>query len=132
MLEVLDELIRFHDIGSVWTTWQYDAHIDHQHAAALALDLCAANARLRLWQFPIWSRFTGQTIGCNESLSIFDSTRYLALKRRAIAAHRSQMSPLIDDDPEGFTLDQTKQAHFLTFPEIFITRSRNERQAPHI
>jgi len=132
VIEVLYELIRSHDIGTVWTTWQHDAHIDHQHAAAIALGLCATNGRLRLWQFPIWSRFTGEAIGYDERLCTFESARYRALKRRAIAAHRSQMTTLIDDDPEGFTLDPAKQEHFLTFPEIFITRSRNERQTPHI
>ena len=28
----------------------------------------------------------------------------LAVKRRAIACHRSQMTPLITDDPAGFTV----------------------------
>jgi hypothetical protein len=36
----------------------------------------------------------------------------LAKKRRAIAAHRSQTTDLIDDDPEGFRFTQSGLARF--------------------
>lgn len=30
------------------------------------------------------------------------------------------MTPLIDDDPEGFVMEPWRQEHFLTHPEIVI------------
>ena len=44
----------------------------------------------------------------------------VAAKRRALSCHRSQMTGLIDDDPTGFVMTDTHQAHFLTHPEIVI------------
>ena len=45
-------------------------------------------------------------------------------KAEALAAHASQMSDLITDDPGGFRMDDTMQPHFLTTPELFLRRGR--------
>ena len=47
---------------------------------------------------------------------VLDQGAHLA----ALACHRSQMTPLIDDDPEGFVMEPWRQEHFLTHPEIVI------------
>ena len=41
-------------------------------------------------------------------------------KRRAIAAHRSQTTHLIDDDPAGFLFSQIDLAHFDLPHEFFL------------
>jgi hypothetical protein len=41
-------------------------------------------------------------------------------KRRAIAAHRSQTTSLIDDDPGGFLFSQIDLAHFDLPYEFFL------------
>ena len=41
-------------------------------------------------------------------------------KRQAIAAHASQTTGLIDDDPEGFTLSPEVLAHFDSTEEYFV------------
>jgi hypothetical protein len=41
-------------------------------------------------------------------------------KRRAIAAHRSQTTRLIDDDPGGFLFSQIDLAHFDLSYEFFL------------
>jgi hypothetical protein len=41
-------------------------------------------------------------------------------KGRAIAAHRSQTTRLIDDDPGGFLLSQIDLAHFDLSYEFFL------------
>jgi hypothetical protein len=41
-------------------------------------------------------------------------------KRRAIAAHRSQTTALIDDDPGGFLFSQIDLAHFDLPYEFFL------------
>lgn len=119
-IEALRNIISSYDIGTVWTTWKNDPHVDHRGAAEIAFGLCQQNDRVSLWQFPIWSRFTSADLGPGETLYTYETGPYWDLKRRAIAAHTSQMSPLIDDDPGGFMLDLAAQNHFLNFPELFI------------
>jgi hypothetical protein len=48
------------------------------------------------------------------------SIKGLEKKRRAIAAHRSQTTDLIDDDPAGFLLTQIDLAHFDLPYEFFL------------
>jgi hypothetical protein len=43
-----------------------------------------------------------------------------ARKRRALACHRTQMSSLIGDDPEGFVMPEWMQEHFVEHPEIYL------------
>ncbi|MDX5412033.1 MAG: hypothetical protein LPK02_03200, partial [Rhodobacterales bacterium] len=46
-------------------------------------------------------------------------------KAQAIAAHASQMTGLIHDDPSGFVMRPDHQQHFLHHPEIFIDETRH-------
>src|SRR4029077_14338443 len=81
-------------------TWQYDPHHDHQAAFALARAACDRLAAIRLFAFPIW----GWTLPPDQVLPEAPQRFRLAVeahlpaKRRAIAAHRSQISRMIDDD----------------------------------
>jgi hypothetical protein len=50
-----------------------------------------------------------------------DTTRHLPAKRRAIAAHRSQTTDLIDDDPNGFRLPDEFLALFTRPFEVFLS-----------
>jgi LmbE family N-acetylglucosaminyl deacetylase len=47
-------------------------------------------------------------------------TSWLDAKRAAIAAHASQMTDLIDDDPLGFHFDAASVAPFLGHFEYFL------------
>jgi hypothetical protein len=67
--------------------------------------------------YPIWGRFTNLTA---RARPIVASSAAREAKRRALACHRSQMTPLIDDDPEGFVMEAWRQEHFLMHPEIII------------
>jgi hypothetical protein len=49
-----------------------------------------------------------------------DTAAWQGRKAAAIAAHVSQMSGLIADDPDGFRMTAEHQRHFLTSPEIFL------------
>ncbi len=103
----------------VLCTWAGDPHGDHQ-AASAALRLAAAERPdLRLLEYPIWGRFDAAARP-PALLSLDASAEALAAKRRALARHVSQMTRLIEDDPEGFVMEPAHQDHFLTHPELFL------------
>jgi LmbE family N-acetylglucosaminyl deacetylase len=96
-------------------TWQHDPHHDHQAAFALARAACRQLPGVRLCAYPIW----GWTLPADHVLPDgmpqgfrLSIERYLPAKLRAIAAHRSQISRLIDDDPNGFMLSADDLARF--------------------
>jgi LmbE family N-acetylglucosaminyl deacetylase len=118
-----DKLVRLVDdeaVSALWTTWEGDPHVDHRRAARLAIDVVTERPRLRLWRFPGWGRFTQRGLRRGEAIRRFEVGEFGRCKRAALAAHRSQMTRLIHDDPDGFVMDASTQQHFLESPEIFI------------
>ena len=105
---------------AVWTTWEGDPHIDHQRVAAIARRLAAARPGLRLWQFPVWGRFTETVLSPHDRLYRFHTTALRPVKARAVMCHRSQMTRLIAGDPQGFVMDAATRRHFIDTPELFI------------
>ncbi len=96
-------------------TWQDDPHVDHGAVATLARRMARADVALGF--YPIWGRFTDRTA---RARTILASPEARQAKRRALSCHRSQMTRLIDDDPEGFVMETWRQEHFLEHPEIVI------------
>ena len=92
--------------GTLVASWAYDPHADHEathHIAAAA----ARETGIRHLSYPVW----GLTLPPDAQLPgplptgfRLDIADWLPRKRRAIAAHRSQTSDLIADDPHGFKL----------------------------
>lgn len=107
---------------SIFVPWRRDPHPDHRAAYQL---LHAANAgSARLYEYPIWLAELGQAddapaAGEVSSLEV-DISTVLDQKQKAIAAHRSQTTGLITDDPEGFTLSkQMLQAFEVSYETFF-------------
>ncbi len=107
---------------AIWATWAGDPHCDHKATAALARGLRERLPGTALWSYPIWGRFSDDKTPIPDAASMVrvDTSHFRDMKARAIAAHRSQMSALIDDDPNGFMMPPDKQRHFIETPEIFI------------
>ncbi|CAM3277952.1 PIG-L family deacetylase [Paracoccus nototheniae] len=105
------------DRALVLASWGGDPHIDHQQVARLAHRLAAMRGDIALAFYPIWGRFTDLTA---PALLLATSDAGRAAKARALACHRTQMTGLIDDDPNGFVMSDAHQAHFLTHAEIII------------
>ena len=108
--------------GAIFVTSPLDPHCDHQAAYALARQAATDTGRA-LYVYPIWSR----TLPDDAMLDVAvpDGFRLavadvLDLKRQAIAAHRSQVSDLIPDDPTGFRLLPEMIARFLQPFEPFV------------
>jgi LmbE family N-acetylglucosaminyl deacetylase len=106
---------------AIFVTWRHDRHYDHQAAYAIAR---AAQRRsgARLFEYSIWGRgaeferdFEDPPRGCRLASAI-----HRERKRSAILSHRSQVSRLIDDDPEGFLLPREMIEDILARDEVFL------------
>lgn len=117
------DLIQTH-IGAqtaLWTTWAGDPHPDHGRTARIAAILAARHPQLALWAYPIWGRFAAQLPDFNPDLLVqFETHAWQARKATALAAHASQMTGLIGDDPNGFYMEPAMQQHFVTSAELFL------------
>ena len=124
----------------VWTTWEGDPHVDHRRCAALVRAVIAGLGRAdrrpgrrvdrrvepdrvpTLVRFPVWGRFVEAGPGDDELVRFRPDPDLRAAKARALACHASQMTALIDDDPDGFVMPAAMQAHFVEHDELFVRR----------
>ena len=119
-LDALEQRGRDLRVRSIWTTWRHDPHCDHQAAAAIAGRL-ARRLGAVLWEFPVWGRFGALSHPVPELTRFEPGDPDLVMKkRRAMAAHRSQMTRLIRDDPDAFVMPAALAEHFAVWPELFI------------
>lgn len=98
-------------------TWWGDPHRDHQQVATLARSIATRRPDLILGFYPIWGRFGDQPA---PAVLLHSSAPARSAKRRALACHRTQMSDLVTDAPDGFRMEDWRQEHFLQHPEILI------------
>ncbi len=112
--------------GAVCVSWLHDPHGDHVATARLVLQAQAALGSARLFFYPIW----GWTLPLDTEVGAapkglrFDISNFLDAKAAAIAAHRSQVTDLIDDDPNGFRLTDEMLANFARPYEILLAVPR--------
>ncbi|GJE29094.1 PIG-L deacetylase family protein [Methylobacterium organophilum] len=120
--EAIAALARACGASALFVTWAHDPHGDHQAAAALAGLARRRLGDVRLFAYPIWGwTLPGETeVGAAPRGVRLDIAGELAAKGAAIAAHRSQTTDLIDDDPDGFRLEPTMLARFARPFEIFL------------
>ena len=106
---------------AVFTTWAADPHPDHKAAFRIAAGL-AAVWDADLFAYPVWglTLADAEDAGPAAPCLRLDISTVLDRKRSAIAAHRSQTTPLIGDDPEGFRLGEADLARHLAPFEVFI------------
>lgn len=118
----LTELVVETGARSIFVTWEMDQHCDHVAAAAMARAVCRHTPRLALWAYPIWGWHLADDVEIQQPLRgvRLDISENAQAKRAAIAAHRSQMTNLIADDPDGFTFTEQTLAPFLGNYEYFI------------
>ncbi len=101
--------------------WRRDGHPDHD-AAGTAGATVAVRTGARLLEYPIWSwhwRAAGDLPWRDlRRLRLSESER--AAKRRAIAAHRSQVEPLSPDPGDEPVVPEHVLAHFAGGEEILL------------
>lgn len=100
--------------GTLAATIDLDPHKDHVATWGIARAV-AARTGVRLLGYPVWSwRHLYPEIAPVEPAALpgpprgwrLDIAPWLDAKRRAVAAHRSQTTRLIADDPSGFVLNE--------------------------
>ncbi|CAA9249645.1 MAG: LmbE-like protein [uncultured Craurococcus sp.] len=132
--EAVRKVLEFAGAGpvSLFCTWEHDPHCDH--AASFAVALAAARSLphgTRLFAYPVWGLAFAYPIpgfplppeplvpAPPRGLRL-DIRRQLEAKRQAVAAHLSQTSALIDDDPGGFRLPPEALALAFRPQELFL------------
>jgi LmbE family N-acetylglucosaminyl deacetylase len=120
---VIVDCIREIGARSLFVSWRHDPHCDHEASYRIARKAQHRVGELRLFEYVVW----GHTL---PALTEVDPIRggfrvridqaALEKKRHAIAAHRSQTSDLIDDDPDGFRFTQSGLARFDLPYEFFL------------
>ena len=117
------DCVRELDAGSIFVSWRHDPHCDHEASYRIARQVQRRVGEVRLFEYVVWGHTLPPSteVGPIQSgfrIRLDDET--LEKKRAAIAAHRSQTSDLIDDDPAGFLFTQIDLAHFDRAYEFFL------------
>lgn len=105
----LEAILREFRPDLVLVPWRRDPHCDHRKSWQLTTDaICQYGGRLMRLEYAIWLEEYGVAGDFPrehevESIAV-DVSSERGRKRAAIAAHLSQTSELIDDDPSGFRL----------------------------
>jgi LmbE family N-acetylglucosaminyl deacetylase len=108
---------------SLFVTWDGDPHCDHVATARMADAVRQRLPHLKLWAYPIWGWHLDPALQLDRAPPRgvrLDISPHLRVKHDAIAAHVSQMTDLIDDDPDGFRFTEATLAPFLGAFEYFI------------
>jgi len=116
-------VIRRSEAGALFVTWEGDPHCDHEAVAELAKTVRRMSPGLKLWAYPIWGWHIEASAEIHQpppQASRIDISLYRDRKLKAVAAHASQMTDLINDDPDGFRFDERSLAPFLGRYEYFI------------
>jgi len=93
--------------GAVFVTWRHDPHCDHKAAAAIVSLARPHMPGVRVYEYPVWGwTLPPETeVGPAPTGLRLDVAPYRQIKVRAVAAHESQTTDLIADDPQGFRLE---------------------------
>ena len=108
---------------AVWTTWSQDLHPDHLRCFALAKAMQKHRGDLRYISYSVFGRFAemeASLLPRAEKIMRLETTSVQSKKAAALAAHRSQTTDLIQDDPEGFVFEPAVLNDFIHEPEIYI------------
>jgi LmbE family N-acetylglucosaminyl deacetylase len=121
--DAIGDVVRRSGASSLLVTWEEDPHCDHEASAKLAKAVAEMTPGLKIWAYPIWGwhlEAAAEIHHCHSGTFRIDISKYMSRKLSAIQAHASQMTDLIDDDPEGFRLDGQSLAPFLGQYEYFM------------
>ena len=120
-IDAIVQCVRKVGARSLFVSWRHDPHCDHQASYQIARGVQRREGELRLFEYVVW----GPTLPPATEVDTLGGFRIrldhaaLEKKRRAIAAHRTQTSDLIDDDPAGFRFTQSELGRFDLPHEFF-------------
>ena len=93
--------------SAVFVTWRHDPHCDHTASAAIVALARPHLPGVRIYEYPVWGwTLPPETeVGPAPEGLRLDVSAHRDAKLRAVAAHESQTTDLICDDPTGFRLE---------------------------
>lgn len=100
---------------SLFVSWRHDPHCDHEASYRIAREVQRRISDITLFEYVVWGHTLPPATDVDPIRSGFRirlDQEALERKRRAIAAHRSQTTELIDDDPNGFRFTPAGLARF--------------------
>jgi len=122
----IDETLSQLRPSSIFVPWRRDPHPDHR--ATWQIFNKANRDGARLYEYPIWLQQLGDEpdLPTNEEVDVLkiDISAVLEIKQEAIAAHQSQLTDLISDDPAGFQLSPDMLDQFNVPYEMFFTAKK--------
>ena len=130
---VIADCVREIGAGSLFVSWRHDPHCDHEASYRIAREVQRRVGRVKLFEYVVWGHTLPPSTEVDPTRSGFRISidhKAMEKKRRAIAAHRSQTTALIDDDPGGFLFSQIDVAHF-DRPYESSLKATHERTAPN-
>ena len=108
---------------TIFVPWRRDPHPDHR--AAFQLISAAKTDFQQIIEYPIWLYELAQSEDAplEREVSAFrlDISSVVEIKQKAIRSHASQVTDLIDDDPNGFRLSAEVLQYFAAPFEIYFT-----------
>jgi LmbE family N-acetylglucosaminyl deacetylase len=103
--------------------WRRDPHCDHRASWLITRDAIGASLPIVVLEYAIWLEEFGVPSDCPQPDEVdaiaIDITKTVAAKKRAVAAHHSQTTALIDDDPNGFRLSSETIERLTTPVELY-------------
>jgi LmbE family N-acetylglucosaminyl deacetylase len=129
ILSVMEQLIDKSGCGSVFVTWGADPHPDHLASYEIMVKLSYSYPELLFFAYPIWAltlRENKRILFSHEKAVRLEIRQVRNIKRKAIQCFKTQVSGLIDDDPEGFQLTDKHIELFCSDFEIFIEFCANQ------
>jgi LmbE family N-acetylglucosaminyl deacetylase len=122
-IEAIADCTREIRAGSLFVSWRHDPHCDHEASYRIAREVQLRVGEIRLFEYIVWGHTLPPVTEIDPIRSGFRirvDRKAMEKKRRAISAHRSQTTALIDDDPGGFMFNQIELAHFDRPYEFFL------------
>jgi LmbE family N-acetylglucosaminyl deacetylase len=122
-IEAILDCAREIGAGSLFVSWRHDPHCDHEASYRIAREVQRRVGKVRLLEYVVWGHTLPPSTEVDPIRSGFKigiDDEAMEKKRRALAAHRSQTTALIDDDPGGFLFSQIDLAHFDLPYEFFL------------
>ena len=118
------ELARSSSRAIVLTPWRGDGHRDHRVVGELVAR-AAADLHRPLLEYPVWMWHWGtpDTVPITDATALTLDPHALRAKRRAIAAHATQVQPLSDLEGDEAILTAQFLEHFDTPRELFFRNS---------
>ncbi|WP_229253950.1 PIG-L deacetylase family protein [Dyadobacter sp. NIV53] len=126
-VKLVSDVIKKFETETIFVPWQRDPHPDHR-ATWQIVDQAVKESQkpVRSLEYFIWlwERAGSSDLPKHGECNVLKVNIQTAKdhKMKAIAAHISQTTDLINDDPDGFTLSPEVLAHFDKTFEIFVEK----------